>query len=307
MSASTTSGIDCRRFLVSASAAALELALCTPAAAATPKRLAVYYGYPSLVEGAKGDLGRAAEIFGRYEIIVFGDGLELGDGSTDSGLRVEHRRLSELVPRLHAMARRPMVHGYIDLGRTQQLTDGEIARRIDAWRRLGADGIFYDEAGIDFGVTRARRAAAVAAVHDCGMSVFMNAFNPDDLFETSGLGARDALLLESFAVREGIVQPREHVVRRMAAAAKWRRQTGIRICAVTTTTLEHGFDSSAFQYAVGLASELGVDAFGWGEPNFSADTTLPLRWPEERANYAIANSRAGARSSASEDGATSRE
>src|SRR6516225_837643 len=40
------------------------------------KRVAVYYGYPSLVNGAKGDLDKAAQVFNRYHIVVFGDGLE---------------------------------------------------------------------------------------------------------------------------------------------------------------------------------------------------------------------------------------
>jgi len=123
---------------------------------------------------------------------------------------------------------------------------------------------------------RGRRAAAVRAVHDGALSAFMNAFNPDDLFESPGLGANDALLVESFAVREGVVQPRDAVVTRVAAAVKWRRQTGIKIYGVTTAA-RGLFDRAAFDYARQLAAESGLDGFGWGEPSYSADAKLPYR------------------------------
>ena len=263
------------RHLLAATVVTLDVAL-HAAAASPPKRLAIYYGYPSLVEGAAGDLLRAADTFARYDVIVFGDGLELGGASSDPGLRAEHQRLKRLVPLLRVAPGAPRLYGYIDLGRSQQLAEREIVRRIDAWHHLGIDGIFFDEAGNDFGVTAARRAAAVRAVHDGALSAFMNAFNPDDLFESPGLGANDALLVESFAVREGVVQPRDAVVTRVAAAVKWRRQTGIKIYGVTTAA-RGLFDRAAFDYARQLAAESGLDGFGWGEPSYSADAKLPYR------------------------------
>jgi len=275
MCASITSATDGARRTLAAAVIALDVVL-HAAAASPPKRLAIYYGYPSLVEGAAGDLTRATDAFARYDLIVFGDGLELGETSNDPGLRAEHERLRRLVPLMHATARAPRLYGYIDLGRSQQLKDREIVRRIDAWHHLGVDGIFFDEAGNDFGVTTARRSAAIRAAHDCALSVLMNAFNPDDLFDAPGLGANDALLVESFAVREGVVQPRQVVAERVAAALKWRRQTGVKVYAVTTSA-RGSFDRAAFDYAQTLAVDLGLDGFGWGEPDYSADTKLPYR------------------------------
>src|SRR5215475_5167139 len=45
-----------------------------------PQPIAIYYGYPSLVNGAKGDLDKAARAFDAYSILVIGDRLELPDG-----------------------------------------------------------------------------------------------------------------------------------------------------------------------------------------------------------------------------------
>jgi len=272
---SITSVTDVTYRVLAASVVALDVVL-HAAAAAPPKRLAIYYGYPSLVEGAAGDLSRAADTFERYDVIVFGDGLELGGFSSDPGLRAEHQRLARLVPLMHATPHPPKVYGYIDLGRSQQLAEREIVRRIDAWHHVGVDGIFFDEAGADFGVTAARRSAAVRAVHECALSAFMNAFNPDDLFESPGLGENDALLLESFAVRQGVVESRDAVAGRVASAMKWRRHTGIKVYGVTTSA-PGSFDRAAFEHARQLATELGLDGFGWGEPNYSAYTKLPYR------------------------------
>jgi hypothetical protein len=177
-----------------------------------------------------------------------------------------------------------MLWGYVDLGRSQQLTHEAITRRIDAWKGLGVDGIFFDEAGRDFGVTPARRSTAVRAVHERGLAAFMNAFDPNDLFEpaaargatdTGALGRGDALLIESFGVREGVRQTADATARRATDALAWRARTGVKVFATTTAT--GAFDAPAFAFAYAEAAALGLDGIGWGEPHFSADSRLPWR------------------------------
>jgi hypothetical protein len=253
------------------------------AAAVVPKRLAIYYGYPSLVEGADGSVSHAVSVFGRYDVIVFGGRLEVGNPSPD--LEIEAPLVAQIIQRLRLRPQQPVVYGYVELGRSQP-SDAEIVRRVDGWKRLGADGILLDEGGRDARVSRQRRTAAVRAVHERGLSALTNAINPDDLFDTRNskpagdpgeLGARDALLIEAFAVDNSVVQPRDTAAKRAAAALKWRQRTGIKVYAVTTT-VPGRFDASAVVYAERLAADLGVDAFGWGEPNFSLDTNLPWRF-----------------------------
>jgi hypothetical protein len=263
---------------------ALAVVVHVAAAAVTPKRLAIYYGYPSLVEGADGSVSHAVSIFGRYDVIVFGGRLDVGNASPD--LDIEAPLVAQIIQRLHLRPQQPAIYGYADLGHSPQLTDADIARRVDAWKRLGADGILLDEGGRETRVSRQRRTAAVRAVHERGLSALMNAFNPDDLFDTRNskpagdpgeLGARDALLIEAFAVENSVVQPRDTAAKRAAAAIKWRQRTGIKVYAVTTT-VPGRFDAAAVVYAERLAADVGVDAFGWGEPNFSLDTNLPWRF-----------------------------
>jgi hypothetical protein len=40
-----------------------------------PKHLGIYYGWPSLVQGANGNLSSAIVIFNQFDLIVFGDGI----------------------------------------------------------------------------------------------------------------------------------------------------------------------------------------------------------------------------------------
>ena len=143
---------------------------------ASPERIAIYYGYPSLVNGGNGDLARAVSVFADYDVIVLGDGLEL-----DTSLE-EHQFTTRMIQALQAAPRHPLVYGYIDLGNTQKLPLDAITDRIERWARMGARGVFFDEAGYDFGVTRERQNAAVVAAHARGLSACLNAFRPTDVF-----------------------------------------------------------------------------------------------------------------------------
>ena len=136
-----------------------------PRTGASPQRVAIYYGYPSLVNGADEDLSRAVAVFSAYDVIVLGDGLEFDTAGADTAGPEEHQFTRQLIEKLHLMPRRGFVYGYVDLGRTQRLSLDEIDSRIERWARMGAQGVFFDEAGYDFGVTRKRQNAAIAAAH----------------------------------------------------------------------------------------------------------------------------------------------
>ena len=265
-----------------------------------PARLAIYYGYPSLVNGASGNVERAVAAFADYDVIVLGDGLEFADVNPR---RVpagpgpdEHRRTRAIIERLRARSPATRVYGYIDLGNSQQLPIAEIQRRSTLWAAIGATGIFLDEAGYDFGVTRERQNSVIDFVHSLGLGVFVNAFNADDVFGAgavalnaagggnpggapSRLGANDAFLLESFQVRLGELDNWSAWVARTAAAVKHRDRFHSQIFAVTTTTTatERGV-ANFYPYAWWSAALWGLDGFGWGEPDFSGvSSRLPPR------------------------------
>jgi hypothetical protein len=252
----------------------------------TPRRLTIYYGVPSLVNGAAGDIARAVEVFAEYDIAVFGDGLEFDDVQprrTPAGAGpVEHERTRAMIARLAGMPRRTAVFGYVKLGRPQQLSLQEIRSRLGRWAAMGAAGILFDAAGADFGVDRARQNAAVDAAHAAGLRAALNASNPDDVFRTGvdrlrpRLGAGDAYLLEAFAVRTGRIEDPRLWRERVHKAWTGATATGAALWATTTT--QEDYDPSLMEHAWHAAKQAGVDAFGWGEPFFAGpDSRLPFR------------------------------
>jgi hypothetical protein len=273
-------------FTASVCVASAVLAAAVAAPAAAPERLAIFYGIPSLVNGAGGDVPRAAQAFAEYDVVVLGDGLEFDDvvpSRKPAGAGpVEYQRTKEIIRRLAAAPRRTAVFGYVDLGRSQQLTLDEIKARVDRWRAMGAAGIFFDEAGADFGVDRARQNAAVDATHDAGLRAVLNAFNPDDVFVAGPdrikprLRTGDAYLLESFAVRDGRADDPRGWNDRTRRAIAGTSATGAALWA--TTTMQGAYEPALMQHAWRAAMDAGIHAFAWGEPSFgSADSRLPFR------------------------------
>ena len=264
-----------------------------------PAAVAIYYGYPSLVNGASGDIDRAAATFADYDVVVLGDGLQFPD--VDPRRRPpgpgadEHRRSRAIVTRLRARSPSIEVYGYIDLGNSQQLTVGEIERRARLWSAMGVTGVFLDEAGFDFGVTRARQNAVIDLIHGLGLDALVNAFDPDDVFSAapvalngtgggnptglpSRLGPQDGYLLESFQVRLGQPESWSAFAARTEKAVAFRDRHKTRVFAITTTTESARDSTRLFRYAWWSAALWALDGVGWGEPAFgAANSELPAR------------------------------
>lgn len=259
------------------------------AVSAAPARLAVFYGYPSAVNGANGSLEQATRAFADYDVIVLGDGLQLTATGPASTPHPDRAFTVRLIERLHQSARRPRIYGYIDLGNSQSLSGAEIVRRIGQWAAMGVDGIFFDEAGFDYGVRRERQNDAVLATHTHSLSAFLNAFQPADVFGTAAvplnavgggnpLGVapvvtdRDLYLLESFAVRNGSPEAAAPLAARTRAALAGRQAFGTRIFGVATSDGTDG-NPALSAYAWWTAALFGIDGYGWGTPNYSATTS----------------------------------
>jgi hypothetical protein len=252
-----------------------------------PARLAIYYGIPSLLNGAAGDLDRAARELAAYDLVVLGDGLQ-NDGP-------EHASTTAIVSRLGALRPSLRVFGYVAIGDSHRLSLDQITDGVRRWRAMGADGVLLDEAGYDFGVTRERQNQAVDAVHHEGLRAFVNAFDPDDVLSPkavmtnargggnpaglpSRLEAADLLLLESFAVRNGAVESPEGWFQRAQRADAHRDRMGIEIWTVTTATDRRPFDARLCSLAWWSTVLWGFSGFGWGEPDYSARlSVLPSR------------------------------
>lgn len=260
-----------------------------------PKRLAIYYGYPSVVNGATGDVEKAARVFSTYDVVVFGDGVEFADQRPDrapTGVGAdENQKVRSIIAALAQRRPAPRVFGYICLGDSQRLSESEIQRRVHLWKDMGVSGIFLDEAGYDWKIiNRKRQNAAVGYVHSLGLSAFLNAFYPKDLFSRENLlgknpdhaapllDGRDLFLLESFQVKNGAYEDVLEWQQRVDQAVSYRAKYRSSIFAITTSQENPPFDPQKFAFAWWSAWLYELDGFGWGEPNFSVPGgTLPDR------------------------------
>src|SRR5215470_8177844 len=82
------------------------LGIVAHAGTVVPKRLAIYYGDPSQVEEADGSVAHAVRVFSDYDVIVFGDGPELGGAPGDQA-GPDAPLLGQIIARLHIRPRRP--------------------------------------------------------------------------------------------------------------------------------------------------------------------------------------------------------
>lgn len=289
-----------------------------------PARLTIYYGYPSLVNGSRGDVEKAARVFAKYRVVVLGDGLEFPDQQPNrdpQGDPSEHKKAWEIIVATRQLNPRTEFYGYVCLGdlpshlsKRPALTLDDLKDRIRLWKQMGVTGIFLDEAGYDFPVvTRERQNMALQFIHDFGMSAFVNAYFPDHLFsqENAPLNAagpetnpkhtptlldrRDAFLLESFQVKNSRYEETQVWQQRIQKALSYRQRFGTRIFATSTTQPGVPFDAAQFDYAWWTATLYDLDGFAWGEPDFSArDNLLPDRaansanMPTDRVPYSTA-------------------
>lgn len=239
-----------------------------------PGRLLIYYGWPSALNGGPDGAAVAAEL-ARYDYVVLGDGLA-------SAAHPDHGATVAILSAVHAVAP-TRIFGYIDLGlSTQGLSLVEIELRVDQWLATGADGIFLDDFGYDFGVTRARQNAAVDLVHQRGRGVVANGWNPDDLFASqvhpqynptglaTSLGADDFYLSESFQYGVGAYQDESAWYAKAATVAVHQAALGFGVLSVTTNDATNAYDPAAFAYAWYSALLCGHEATGWGEHQFAA-------------------------------------
>jgi len=174
-----------------------------------PKKLAIYYGWPSTVKDWT--IAGAASVFKDYDVVVFGAGLE--DSSHG-----DHQNVIDIIA--HQDMANTKVFGYITIQDSQN--DNET--KIDNWAAMGVDGIFCDEFGYDYGTKRSEQNDLVDYIHDTSPALiaFVNAWDPDDALGNDQvpqknpqgtahhLQTTDWYLAESFAVKNNAYDDSNH-------------------------------------------------------------------------------------------------
>lgn len=249
--------------------------------AVRPKQLCIYYGWPSHVNGSSGNVDAAISHFSKCDMLVIGDGIaDLGHG--------DHVSAYIIISALRLAGKE--VFGYSDLGvSTKNLPISTIKSEVDAWRIMGASGIFLDDAGYDYGVTRIRQNAIVDYIHNAGMNVFINAWEIDDVLgdldeagrlNPSRLTAGDVYLAESWLMGDGAFQSLSAWGIKADKALTYTRTKGVRIAGVSTTKLNKAItnDISTNKFKMGFygAAMYNLAAWQWTDISYSADNNKLL-------------------------------
>ncbi|GAB3512979.1 hypothetical protein GCM10027442_25300 [Emticicia fontis] len=246
----------------------------------TPKKLLVYYSWPSGLNSAsnQGDLDKVANDFKQYDYLVLGADLELASHG-------DHAKTITILNKMAGSSTK--VFGYIDLGVTnggKNFSISEIQQRVDAWKAMGITGIFFDDFGYDYGVSRQRQNDAVNYVHGQTLKVVANGWNPDEVFGNTVdgtynptsiatvLNAGDFYLSESYLINTWDYEANIAAWKTKADKLRnYQQSIAFKVLSLTTSNAanQQNYDQNRFFYAWYGAAIDNHEAIGWGEYLFS--------------------------------------
>jgi len=267
-----------------------------------PADLAVYYGWPSLVNGNFQNNAAAAAVFGQYQMVVFGEGVE-------ESTHGDHANTIEIIQILRQNYG-TRAFGYIDATRWETTwthtgsSPVDWEAHLDMWVAMGVDGVFVDRFGYDWSlddqefITRVIQNSILDAIHSRSLSAFVNGWFVDHVFGSdpdpgfpwgnptsipSHMLSTDLYLLESFTIIEGNYdvcdQPygdswidkadkafQYHLI---FGSEMWTLTTANRLTLASLAAISDEVDPR-LSYAWHATALYGFQGFGWAEPYFSA-------------------------------------
>ena len=249
-----------------------------------PRKLLVYYGNPMSFNSIinNNNIENVVRDMAQYDDIILGAGLELETPKIQN-------QLVSIIRHVKQKKKRVKFYGHIPLGMlnwNNKYDMYEIANIIDTWKRIGAKGIFFDEFGFDYSVTRERQNEAVSYAKENGLLVAFNGWNPDHIFSSdinvvnnpngthTVLGEKDFYLMDSFVVKDGLIDSYDNFNWKQERINMYRKILKFGLWSVTTNSRERATiyeesDEVKWNYAWYLALINDHNSTGWGEFKFS--------------------------------------
>jgi hypothetical protein len=263
-----------------------------------PKDLLIYYGWLNSFNSSElgWDNEEVAQALARYDVLVFGDGLQ-------NPAHGDYSNTSVIIPRIKALNPCAKIFGYVSVN--QGLTDFQT--KTDQWNTLGVHGIFMDEAGYDFGTTTTNSRSAfntkVDYVHGRSSAnlCFANAWNTDHVLGTandasypnstwnptpdeSNLTEDDWILLESLAINTTAYSGNDGY----AAVADWaariskmislRATYGVNFAAAGVIANSDADAQELFDFSFVSALMGPCEAHGTSDTSYGASSSAVTYW-----------------------------
>jgi hypothetical protein len=258
------------------------------------KDMLFYYGYLNSFNSAKNgwDNEKVAQEISRYNILVFGDGVQDPSHPDFGNAVVIIARIKQLNP----LAK---IFGYVDT----TLAYSNFKTKASQWNDLSIHGIFFDKAGYDFGTNRRDFNDRVDFVHSLTETTicFINSwniqhvlgviddpsfpnitFNPDPI--QSDLESTDYYLLESFAIdNTGSYELKTQWKDRGEKAKQYQRSFGIQLVGLSVISDGDANGLNKFNFIYVSASMWSLDAVGSSNMNYGAGGSVKM-WARPDVN-----------------------
>ncbi|MCZ2394744.1 MAG: hypothetical protein LC105_12855 [Chitinophagales bacterium] len=252
-----------------------------------PKNLAIYYGWPSYVNQSSGNIQTAIQHFKDFHIIVLGDGI----WQTNHG---DHSNTTAIISGLKTLQPEIKIFGYVDLSTTiQNLSEQQLKDAIDGWKAMGVTGVFGDDFGSDFGVTRTRQNFFIDYAHSQNLSVFANGWDIDDVLGGNDCHLNgsfgDYYLMEGYFVSDGYYTNFNSNITKSNKAFQYAIDKGVKIACVARE-LKANLNNNTpltdkFKLSWHATTMYNFSAFQYTDKNFSSDNNKLYKFSAPSVNY----------------------
>ncbi|GAB3692601.1 hypothetical protein GCM10027592_11700 [Spirosoma flavus] len=268
-----------------------------------PKKLLIYYGYPSKINSLTTSSQSAANEFSRYDYVVWPDNIE------DAGVNADEKNKSKII--LDLINANTKVYGYVSLSMkiASPLAASVIEAKLTRMKEFGFKGVLFDECGYVDGVTRSRLATAVNSAHQKGLAVMANTLYSTCLFDNAYNSVYNPSSLPTpFTMQDGYLFESQVVINgnyfrfagengsqydewdfwraKSDTLRQFQKQLNFKVFSITTPDYFSTYDQAKYHFAWYCAWLWGHEATGWSEQNYSSDAagntspnTAPYRTP----------------------------
>lgn len=258
------------------------------------KNLLIYYGYPNSFNSSSNgwDNKKVAEDMAQYQVIVLGDGLQQIS-------HADHANTVSIVSKLKVLNPNILIFGYVTVNQTY----ANFKTKVNDWKdNVVVHGIFFDEAGYDYGTVATNGRAAfndkVDYVHSKGLNCFINSWklsyilgiendttypnttwNPD-LVE-SNLNNHDIYLFESIAINTqsytNDYEDKSTWYNRISEIKNYINY-GIKFAFSCVINNNHANGQNLYEFAFISALMGRADMFGSSDENYGSSSAAVKKW-----------------------------
>ena len=246
------------------------------------KQLCIFYAWSSSVNGANGNVTKAVQEYQKCHVIVLGAGME-------SKTHGDHAKTKQIISMLKRSNPKTEVYGYINIGvNTTNTPIITLQKEVKEWKGMGVTGIFVDEAGYDYQVTRKRQLDVMNFIHSQGMNVFANAWNMQDVLSPydekrklskQPLQKGDWVLLEDLFA--GFSSFDKDAFQRIQTVQKEAGKQGVRVAGVSTVkqSTECLTNKKIAQYGWVASYLFDIEAFQCSDMFFGSQNEKLITYP----------------------------